>query len=122
MTFPLQILRLSGNHILDLAKGAFQSLTSLQLLDLSRNKIEVLQFGQFAGLGGLRHVDLSRNYLRSLPRDAFQVRYCTIVTMSTLGMNASVPNLKVPPTLPLRSLSQNCLGFTTLVQWKADKA
>ncbi len=68
----LQVLRLSGNRILDLSKAAFHGLTGLQSLDLSRNRIEVLQFAQFSGLSGLRSVDLSHNRLRSLPRDVFE--------------------------------------------------
>ncbi|KAM3929857.1 trophoblast glycoprotein isoform 1-T2 [Leptodactylus fuscus] len=62
----LQKLDLSGNNLLYLPTGTFNSLSSIKYLDLSNNSLVSLQSGIFTNLESLETLDLRHNSLKNL--------------------------------------------------------
>ncbi|XP_078576420.1 uncharacterized protein LOC144862041 [Branchiostoma floridae x Branchiostoma japonicum] len=68
----LQILRLGGNKIIDVASSAFDGLSQLVKLYLNRNNIETIEaFGSLSGPSSLEMLDLQRNKLTSISIGTF---------------------------------------------------
>ncbi|XP_035664622.1 slit homolog 2 protein-like [Branchiostoma floridae] len=68
----LQILRLGGNKIIDVASSAFDGLSQLVKLYLNHNNIETIEaFGSLSGPSSLEMLDLQKNKLTSISIGTF---------------------------------------------------
>ncbi|OWF53602.1 Protein toll [Mizuhopecten yessoensis] len=68
----LQMIRLSGNGMIEIGSLTFRHLVGIQHIDVSLNKLRSVPEGLFLGLTSLRHIDLSSNDLESLPTKLFK--------------------------------------------------
>ncbi|XP_033760840.1 protein toll-like [Pecten maximus] len=84
----LQMIRLSGNGMIEIGSSTFRHLVGIQHIDLSLNKLRSLPEVLFQGLTSLRHIDLSRNTIASLPQNIF--KDVTNVVYLNLANNALV--------------------------------
>lgn len=64
-------LDISGNQLVSLGKGNFESLRALETLNSSYNQVKVLESGVFQGLSTLTHLDVSGNQVERLEKDIF---------------------------------------------------
>ncbi|XP_069104892.1 toll-like receptor Tollo [Argopecten irradians] len=98
----LQMIRLSGNGMVEIGSTTFRHLVGIQHIDLSKNKLRSIPENLFRGLDSLRHIDISSNQIELLPeeifRDVSNVIYLNLannsLTTLPVGVFSTLSNLK----------------------------
>ncbi|XP_077631369.1 leucine-rich repeat-containing G-protein coupled receptor 5 isoform X2 [Crocuta crocuta] len=83
--YSLKVLMLQNNHLRQVPAGALQNLRSLQSLRLDANHISYVPPSCFSGLHSLRHLWLDDNALTEIPVQAF--RSLSALQAMTLALN-----------------------------------